>query len=413
MKLWPFRRKGAVAANDPGFAALLAAVFGGGPAKSGATVTVETALQVSTVLAATRAVSQGIAQVPFRLYRQTDRKREPATGHPLARLVHRKPNPWMSSFELRETMAIRAFLTGNAVAFLNRVGAGEIAEIIPLPGAIAIKQADDFSLSYHVTGKDGQIRVFPESAIWHWRGPSLNGYTGLDAVRLAREAIGLAMVTEETQAQAHSRGLKVGGYYKVEGTLDKQQYADLRKFLESEYGGRENSGRTMILDRNATFVPTTMNNVDAQHLETRRFQVEEICRQLGVLPVVIGYSDKTATFASVEAMFLAHLVHTLAPWYERIEQSANVQLLTDDELDAGYYFKHSAGGLLRGSMKDTADYISRMVQIGVMTRNEARELLEQNPLDGLDSPLTPVNMTTDPAGAPDTTPTDQPQDATP
>lgn len=408
MNLWnPFRRKEAVAMSDPKFAALLAAVFGGAPSKSGATVTAETALQVSTVFAVTRALSNGIAQVPLKLYRTQGRDRKPATDHPLYMRLHRKPNPWMSSFELRETMAIHVVLKGNAYAFLNRTGRkDEISEIIPLTGAVKVVQASDFSLSYQVQGRDGSWRTFPSRSIWHWRGPSLNGYLGLEAVRYAREAIGLAMATEESQAKAHARGLKVSGVYSVEDKLNQQQYQDLRTWIEAEYGGSDNASRMMLLDRGAKFTPTAMTSVDAQHLETRRFQVEEICRQMGVLPVVIGYSDKTATFASVEAMFLAHLVHSLAPWYERIEQSANVQLLSDDELADGYYVKHTAAGLLRGSMKDTAEYLTKLVLNGIMTRNEARDVLEFNPLDGLDEPLTPANMNTG-AGK-----DDQPDDGT-
>ncbi len=110
------------------------------------------------------------------------------------------------------------------------------------------------------------------------------------------------------------------------------------------------------------------------------------------MPIMVCSSDKATTYASAEQMFLAHVVHTLAPWYERIEQAIDCQLLTDEERAQGYYVKHVTQGLLRGALKDTAEYLYRLVNIGIMSRNEARNLLEMNPLDGLDEPLTPANM---------------------
>lgn len=393
MKLWPFSRK-ATSMDSPVLHELLGKVFGGGPTKSGASVNETTALQVGVVLACVRVISEGIAQVPLKVYRSQDRKRDPATDHPLYSLLHRKPNPWMSSFELRETIGMHAVLTGHAVCFLNRVGReGRIAEIIPFePGRVTVKRADDWTLTYHVRGASGDVKVFPAEAIWHLRGPSWDGYTGLEIVRLAREAIGLAMVTEETQARLHQHGLQPAGLYSVENKLSKEQYTDLRAWIEKEHGGAANTGRVMLLDNGAKFTPLVRSGVDAQHLETRRFQVEEMCRPFRVLPIMIGFGgDKALTFASAEQMFLAHVVHTLSPWYERIEQSINVQLLTDADLKAGYYAKHTAAGLLRGALKDTAEYLHKLVLDGILTRNEARELLEFNPIDGLDVPLTPAN----------------------
>jgi HK97 family phage portal protein len=119
-----------------------------------------------------------------------------------------------------------------------------------------------------------------------------------------------------------------------------------------------------------------------------------------VMPIMVGYSDKTATFASAEAMFLAHVVHTLMPWYRRIQQSADVNLLTKADRRAGYYTKLDEAGLMRGDMKATAEYLARLTLGGIIERNEAREKLDLNPLAGLDEPLTPTNMTNDPSGAP-------------
>jgi len=118
------------------------------------------------------------------------------------------------------------------------------------------------------------------------------------------------------------------------------------------------------------------------------------------MPIMVGYSDKTATYASAEQMFLAHLTHCLMPWYERIQQSADVNLLTQAERQQGYYTKLIEAGLIRGDLQTQGEYFYRMVTGGILDRNEARSLMDRNPLPGLDDPLTPTNMTTDPSGLP-------------
>lgn len=399
MKLWPlFSRK----ANEDGSITrsvdLYSALFGARGTKSGASVSHSTAVEVTAVLAAARVISEGIAQVPFKLFRQSGRNVLPATDHPLYVLLHRRPNAWMTSFQMRETLALHTILTGDGIAFLNRGFLGEITEIIPITrGKVTFEQKEDYSIEYTITAPSGKQQKFPQSAIWHWRGPSWDSVRGLDAVVNAREAIGLAMMTEASQARLHSNGLRAAGTYSVEGALSTKQYEELRAFLSQEYGGAENASKVVILDRGAKFLQTSLSGVDAQHLETRRYQVEEICRAFRVMPIMVGYSDKAATYASAEQMFLAHVVHTLAPWYERIEQSADTQLLSEKDMRDGLYVKFVAAGLLRGALKDTAEYLVKLTTNGIMTRNEAREKIELNPLDGLDEPLTPSNL----AGAQD------------
>ncbi|MCK6401265.1 MAG: phage portal protein [Sphaerotilus natans subsp. sulfidivorans] len=389
---------GATPLSSPTLGALLAAVFGGGATKSGASVTVDSALQVSVVLACVRVIAEGIAQVPFRVMRESpdNRTRLPARQHPLWDKLGRKPNRWQTSFGLRETLAVHCVLTGNAYAYLSRVGArgDKIAEIIALdPKRVLVEATDDGTLTYKVTSRTGaEVRTLTERDIWHWRGPSWDGLIGMDVLRLARESIGLAMATEETQAALHAKGVRPSGVYSVEGTLSEKQYGDLKAWMTKEFGGAAAAGAPMILDRSAKWLPTTMTGVDAQHLETRKHQIEEVCRVFRLLPIMAGQADKAATYASAEAMFLAHLVHTLLPWYERIEQSADCHLLTDAERAEGYYTHLDPAGLLRGALKDTAEYLYKLVSLGVLTGNEAREMLDRNPIDGLDTPLTMTNM---------------------
>jgi len=395
--IWPFNRKSGGDEPVRDSLDLFRQLGGWLSTKSGASVTHKTALEVPTVLACARVIAEGIAQVPFKLYREEGDKKLPATDHPLYRLLYRKPNAWMTSFELREMMALHCVLTGDAIAFKNGLR-GQIRELIPIHRTnVSIKQLDNYDLEYTITAPNGQSRIFPREAIWHWRGPSWDGVQGLDVVKLAREAIGLAMSTEESHARMQKNGAAVGGVYSVEGTLNGKQYDDLRKWLAKHFDGIENVGKTKVLDRNAKFNPSTMTGVDAQLLETRRHQVEEICRAMRVLPVMIGFSDKTATYASAEQMFLAHVVHTLSPWYQRIEQSAECQLLTDEELDDGYFVKFNAAGLMRGSHKDRGEFYAKALGGGGgrpwMTPDDVRDLEDMNPMGGnAGLLLDPVNM---------------------
>lgn len=383
---------------------LLAAVFGGGGAtKSGATVTTETALEVSAVLACVRVLAEGVAQVPWKLMRQTERTRLEQRDHALWMLLHRKPNRWQTSFAFRETMMLHALVGCRGAAFVFKsfsdVGGRHLVELILLdPARVKEHVADDGTKTYEVRGKNGSTRTLTEADIWHIPGPSWDGQTGMPLIIKAREAIGLAMATEETQSKLHAKGVQTSGTYSIDGALSPQQYKDMKAWIEKEFGAA-NKGAPMILDRNAKWNPTSMSAVDAQHIETRKHQVEEICRMFRVMPIMVGQADKAATYASAEQMFIAHLVHTLMPWYERIEQSADVNLLTESEMASGYYTLLEPTGMLRGGLKDTAEYITKLVQMGTLTRNEGREMLDRNPLDGLDEPLTPMNLLGDPKPA--------------
>lgn len=395
LNFWPFRRKEITVADLP------AEIFALGASKSGQSVTVANALKVATVFACVRVIAEGVAQVPLKVFRETGRDILPAHDHPLYDLLHRKPNDLTTSFGFRETLVIHAALTGNGFAFVNRSG-GRVMELINLePGCVTVKKSAAMGApsEYEISGKDGSKQTFPAESILHIQGPSWDGVEGMQTLRLAREAIGLSMSTEEAHSRMHSNGSRPGGMLSVEGALSDTQYKALRKWIEDNYQGSENAWKTMILDRSAKFTQMGMTGVDAQHLETRRHQIEEVCRCFRVMPIMIGYSDKAATYASAEQMFLAHVVHTLSPWYERIEQALDCQLLSQKERREGYYAKFVTAGLLRGALKDTSEYLYRLVGIGILTRNEARAKLEFNPLDGLDEPLTPINLSAELAEA--------------
>lgn len=361
---------------------------GGSHSKAGVPINWKTALECVTVLACVRVIVEGIAQVPWKLYRERPNGgRDAASDHELYDLLHRKPNRWQTSFEFREQIALHLALARNAYVFVNRVR-GRVVELLPLEPRDVRPQQDGKTreITYEVTLKDGTRQTIPAAQIWHLRGMSWDGIEGLDGVRLAREAIGLAVATENHSSATFANGARLSGILSTDSVLKDDQVKALRASWQETYAGLANSGKTAILYGGLKFSPIAMQSNDAQMIETRRFQVEQICSAFRVLPIMVGYTDKTSTYASAEQMFLAHVVHTLGPWYERIEQSADVNLLTDQERRDGYYSKFIVAGLLRGAHKDRAEYYAKALGAGGapawMAQDEVRALEELNPMGG-------------------------------
>ena len=359
-------------------------------AKSGVSVSLDSALKVSTVLACARVLSNGIAQIPLKVYREgDDGSKVIDKKNALHRLLSRRPNEWMTSFEYRQVAMFHAVLAGNHYAWINR-GLGKVVrELIPLvPSLVTARQTRGFEMVYDVKGVGTDIG---RDQILHLRGPSWNGVAGMDAIQTAREAIGLAIATEEAHAKLYANGAQPGGIVAVDGAMSEASYNRLKAQIEQSREGLRNAFRMWVLDQGAKFTPMAMTGVDAQHLETRRFQIEQICADLGVFPMMVGYSDKTATFASAEAFFLAHVIHSLEPWIENWQQVLARDLFPDeDDLSAEF----SVQGLLRGDHKTRAEFYAAGIINGYFTRNEVRKWENLNPIDGLDEPLIPLNMGT-------------------
>lgn len=352
------------------------------PSASGVSVTTKRALQVTTVFDCLRVIAEGVAQVPLKIHKSDNGGvKSDATDHALYDLLSAKPNDWQTSFEFRENLIYQAGLIGNFYSFKNIVR-GSLKSLIPFePNTVTAKVDDRRKLTYEVNLANGESRTFPAELIWHVRGPSWETHTGMKAVEYAREAIGLAINIEESQNKLHANGVQTSGTYSVEGTLTSDQHKTLSAWVYKHIGGA-NKFNPLILDRSAKFNPHSMTGVDAQTIENRRFQIEEICRAFRVMPLMIGQADKAATYASAEQMFLAHVVHTLSPWYTRLEQSINANLLTKKERAEGFYSKFNANGLMRGAAKDRAEFYWKMYQMRSLNPNEIRALEETNPYDG-------------------------------
>ncbi len=368
----------------------------GGISKSGTNVKEDTALQVTTVLACTRVLSEGLASLPFRVMKKDKaKKRSVLDDHNVHEVLHFRPNSWQTPFEWVETMMINAVLSGNAYSLISRVGSRNnrrIKELLPLSGHVEVIKEKDLTKTYKITPADGgkPIEVAQDS-IFHLRGPSMDGSEGMNIIRLAREAIGLAIVTEETHARLHSNGARPGGIITSEGNLNDEQLTRLKDSWDKTQGGVANAMKTAVLQGGLKFQQLSLTGVDSQHIETRKYQVEEICRAMRVFPMMVMHSDKTSTFASAEQFFIAHVVHSLLPWVLRYEQAANRDFLTLDEQKQGISCKMAVQGLLRGAAKDRSEYYNKMWGIGALSPNEIRELEDLSPYEGGDQYRVPMN----------------------
>lgn len=357
---------------------------------AGVSVTDKTALQVATVLACVKVIADGCATPDLGIFREKpDGTRERATNIPAHRLLTRRPNQWQTSFEWRRQMTMHAALTGAGLSVKVRDDRRRTLELIPvIPGNWDVRRVARYELRYRVWDEFGLVGEFPADDVFTINGVQWDWLGSMNAVTLARAAVGLAMATERSQASMHANGLRPGGTYSVDGTLNADQHDRLTAFLKSK-AGPGNTGSPLVLDRGAKWLNTSITGVDAQHVETRRLQVEEICRAYGVFPIMVGHSDKASTFASSEAFFSAHVRHTLAPWHKAWTQRIDETLLDGEgPLSAEFDVRY----LMAGSMRDRAQWARTMTEMGIYTRNEIRAEEGKDPLPGLDEPLTPLNM---------------------
>lgn len=365
---------------------------------SGQRVTWKTAVHFSTVCACINVVANGIAQIPFKLMHSADGVRRNAEEKELYWLLKRGPNPYMSDFEFRHTLAMHLMLTGNAFVWLNRVR-GNIVEMYPYQPQSVRRykdpKGDGWRQYYEILLKNGRLVRVEDEDMWHIKWRAYDSVSGLDAVNLAREAVGIGLAGEEMAGNIYAQGTHIDGYLSTDRTLSKDARDSLRDEWVANFSGQGNAGRTPIMGGDLKFIPLSKSTAqEAQLIESRNFQIGEVCRMFGVQPMMVYQYEKASTYASSEQMMLSHVIHTLSPWYRLIETSANLNLLSEQDFRKGYYFKFIEAGLLRGDMASQAKWFQQLVQLGVMSPNEVRDMLDMNPYEGGDVHLVPLNMTT-------------------
>lgn len=372
--------------------------FGGTTA--GKPVNENSAMQMTAVYACVRILSEAVAGLPIHVYRYTDTGgKEKALDHPLYRLLHDEPNPEMTSFSFRETLMSHLLLWGNAYAQIIRNGKGEVVSLYPLmPNKMMVDRDSKGQLYYQYTrtSEDAPLSekcVVPlaPSDVLHIPGLGFNGLVGYSPIAMAKNAIGMAIATEEYGAKFFANGAAPGGVLEHPGVIKDPQR--VKESWNDMYRGSANAHRVAVLEEGMKYQQIGISPEQAQFLETRKFQINEIARIFRVPPHMVGDLEKSS-FSNIEQQSLEFVKYTLDPWVCRWEQSMVRRLLRESEKPR-YFIKFNVDGLLRG------DYQSRMNgyaigrQNGWMSANDIRELenLDRIPADqGGDAYLINGNM---------------------
>lgn len=374
------------------FPSWLADHFGASTA-AGPAVSEESALRFAAVYACVRIIAEDIASLPLVVYRQQGRAKERAKEHPLYPVLHDLANPEMTSFEWRELMLSHLLLWGNAYSEIDYDNAGAVRGLWPLhPARVEdIRRTNQGRLEYVYRLPDNTLKALPWFRVHHVRGLGGDGLRGWSPIRLAaREAVGLGLAAQEFGSRFFSNGARPGVLLKAPGKLSDKAYERLRESFASEHQGLSNAHRTKILEEGLDVATVGIPPNEAQFLETRKFQVQEIARIFRVPPHLLADLDR-ATFSNIEHQSLSYVTHTLRPWLVRHEQAIWRDLLFVEER-ADYFVRYQVAGLLRGDTATRYAAYATAINTGFMTRNEARDLEDLNPLDGLDEPLVPLNM---------------------
>lgn len=370
------RAEGAVfySLDDPALAEFLRA---GHSTHSGAVVGVSDAMRNTTVFRCVSLVSYSIGMLPLHLLRGDDFDSDKASDHPLYELLYAEPNNWQTAFDFRSHMQLNALVHGDAYARVIR-SRGQVIRLVPMdPTKTEPVQNADWSVSYRYQRPDGSRIELAPGDVFHLRGLSMDGIRGLSLVKQAAEAIGLAIQTEVAAARLFKNGMLIGGSLEHPNKLSPEAYDRLKVSMEERYSGAENAHKWLILEEGMKPGKLDHSAADSQHLETRKHQIEEIGRIFGVPRPLLGVDD-TSWGTGIEQLGIGFVRYALSPWFVAWEQAIRRTLLTRDEKET-YKPKFNEGALLRGSMKDQADFFAKALGAGGhapwMKVNEVRGLM--------------------------------------
>ena len=363
--------------DKPQNAVSAAPVFYFGTSISGRTVNPRNSIQVSTVYACVRVIAETVASLPLSVYEDTGTGSHKAIDHPLYHLLHDEPNSEMTSFVWREVSMTHLLLWGNAYSQIIRTGKNQVIGLYPLlPDHMEVDRDTKGKLTYTYTTADGNEVLLKPEEVLHIPGLGFDGIIGYSPIALEKNAIGLSIAAEEYGSKFFQNGARPSGVLTHPNTV--KDVKRLRDNWNATYGGSNNGGKVAVLEESMTFTPISLPNNEAQFLETRKFQVEEICRIFRVPPHLIGNLDR-ATFSNIENQSIDFAIHTIRPWLVRFEQALNRALFS--EHDKGHFFvQYNLDGLMRGDYKSRMEGYAIARQNGWMSANDIRELENMNPL---------------------------------
>lgn len=375
-------------------------VSGGAETVAGIRVNHESALRLSAVYACVRVISETVASLPLHVYERLEpRGKQRLYDHPVTALVHDAPNEYMTAMSFWETLVSHAVLWGNGFARIDSAGSWPRAMQIMTPDRMNVTVVEG-ALRYEwrdpITNKS---TVSTASEMLHVPGLGFNGITGYSPIELAKQNIGLGLAAEQYGGAFFGNSGRPSGVLTHPGVLDTDKNpattARLRKDWKRIYGGAQ-TGTVAVLEEGMKFEPITMPHDDAQFIETRKFQIEEIARLYRVPLHKIGHLEH-ATFSNIQHQSLEFLMDTIRPWLVRICQEVNRKLLGSG--NRNLYVAHTVEDILRGDIQTRFSAYATARQWGWMSANEIRELEDTNPIDGGDVYFVPLNM--GPAGGAD------------
>lgn len=347
-------------------------VMGGRKNRTGVSVNATTALQVTTVFACVRLISEQIATLPFQLYQATNGGRQKARGHPVNDLLNIAPNPYQTAYDFWRMMLFNHILWGDCFAEIEYDKGMQPIALWPIPTNLVTKTINSKTgePAYTVAKRDGFI--FPEKML-HIPGAGVQQMYSFDPITLAREAIGLAMNAEDFSNEYFSNGSHPSGIVTLPGQLKQDRVDDFKKEIKGAYTGSGKRSRLMVLENGMAFTKLQLPANEGQMIESRKLQVEEICRFFNVPPFKVMSFDK-ATYSNYEEASISFVQDTLVPFCVAIQQAVNAKLLLLSERKQGYYAEFNMNGLLRGRIKDRYDAYMVGISIGALSPNEVREL---------------------------------------
>ena len=349
-------------------------LFGG--TTSGKAVNERTAMQTSAVYACVRILAESVAGLPLHVYERTaNGSKSTKPSHPLYRLLHDEPNREMTSFVFRETLMSHLLLWGNAYAQIIRDGRGFPIALYPLlPDRMAVDRNESGELVYTYQSDKGQVKLRRENVL-HIPGLGFDGLIGYSPIAMAKNAVGLALATEDYGATFFTNGANPGGVLEHPGVIKPEQADRLRESWQSQFGGA-NAHKVAVLEEGLKFHQMSIPPEQAQFLETRKFQINEIARIFRVPPHMVGDLEKSS-FSNIEQQSLEFVKYTLDPWVVRWEQSLQQALILPSE-KATIFIKFNLDGLLRGDYQSRMQGYSTGIQNGFMSVNDVRGLEDMN-----------------------------------
>ena len=372
-----------------------------GNSTSGKRVNERSAMQMTAVYSCVRILSEAVASLPLHFYEYSgDGSKAKATNHPLYFLLHDEPNPEMSSYTFREVLMTHLLLWGNAYAQIIRNGKGEVVALYPLmPDRMKVDRDEKGMLYYEYrmstedapTMQNGTVKLESWDVL-HIPGLGFDGLVGYSPIAMAKNAIGMAIACEEYGAKFFANGAAPSGVLEHPGTL--KDPSRVRESWTQTFGGSSNANKVAVLEEGMKYTPISISPEQAQFLETRKFQINEIARIFRVPPHMVGDLEKSS-FSNIEQQSLEFVKYTLDPWVSRWEQAMVRSLLSAEEKKK-YFIKFNVDGLLRGDYQSRMNGYAVARQNGWMSANDIRELenLDKIPAElGGDLYLINGNMT--------------------